>query len=476
MTTTRPITQPTNTAVNRAVSQIFNLYEKWGEHDYIGEDINQLSHMVQAARLAEIDQQPPDVILGALFHDIGQLISLDYQNNPDLYKPSIMHTFTELGVDDHEEIGANFLMHLGFPETTVAGAKLHVQAKRYLVSTHPEYQNKLTEASRGTLQLQGGMMTKTEINEFENHPNFHLAIKYRIWDEASKETTPEPEINLKTLDHYKIMTHNLLTTQYQQEFPSELRTQFEEDGYLHLEHYLTHDQHQQLKTHTKILEESPNTPGKWMKYYEQENPTQLSRIEYYLDFFPHLNQLLNSPRLQYLIELLLGNQSSVLFKEKINFKYPGGGGFAPHQDEPAFAMFPHGFHITVCFPVDQMTPENGCLEIVPKSHQDGILPQNPDQTIADKWTEQHEWQPIPLQTGDILIFGSYLAHRSHPNHSNNERRAHYLTYNSKSKGDHRLEYYQRKRNSIPPEYERDPNKTYTYDPAFNVGNPFNVHK
>jgi hypothetical protein len=30
----------------------------------------------------------------------------------------------------------------------------------------------------------------------------------------------------------------------------------------------------------------------------------------------------------------------VLFKEKINFKLPGGSGFTPHQDSPAYITFP----------------------------------------------------------------------------------------------------------------------------------------
>lgn len=53
----------------------------------------------------------------------------------------------------------------------------------------------------------------------------------------------------------------------------------------------------------------------------------------------------------------------MLFKEKINYKLPGGRGFAPHQDAPAFASFGQRYHGTLLVSVNRATPENGCLEM-----------------------------------------------------------------------------------------------------------------
>ena len=57
-----------------SVNKIFDYFELYGECDYIGEPVTQIEHMVQAAMLAEKDNQPVEVILAALFHDIGHLI------------------------------------------------------------------------------------------------------------------------------------------------------------------------------------------------------------------------------------------------------------------------------------------------------------------------------------------------------------------------------------------------------------------
>ncbi|MFM7736930.1 MAG: phytanoyl-CoA dioxygenase family protein, partial [Alphaproteobacteria bacterium] len=60
-----------------------------------------------------------------------------------------------------------------------------------------------------------------------------------------------------------------------------------------------------------------------------------------------------------------------------------------------------------------------------------------------------------------------------PNRSRGPRRVHYLTFNPVSAGDHRAEYYARKRELFPPECERDPGVDYgAIGKQFNLGNPF----
>ena len=55
------------------VKEVFSLYEKHGDEDYIGEPVSQLEHMSQAALLAEEEGYDDEVILAAFFHDIGHL-------------------------------------------------------------------------------------------------------------------------------------------------------------------------------------------------------------------------------------------------------------------------------------------------------------------------------------------------------------------------------------------------------------------
>jgi predicted HD phosphohydrolase len=55
------------------VDEIFSMYERHGNADYIGEPVSQLEHMCQAAELAEEEGYDDEVVLAAFFHDIGHL-------------------------------------------------------------------------------------------------------------------------------------------------------------------------------------------------------------------------------------------------------------------------------------------------------------------------------------------------------------------------------------------------------------------
>ncbi|KAL5336936.1 hypothetical protein BJX70DRAFT_371088 [Aspergillus crustosus] len=103
----------------------------------------------------------------------------------------------------------------------------------------------------------------------------------------------------------------------------------------------------------------------------------------------------------------------LLFKDKINYKQPRGNGFQAHLDAPAYDHIGGGRieHITANFAIDAATPENGCLEVVPGSHKMAIEFEHCGRILL-AWKATHEWVKIPLEPGDVLIFGSHLAHRS----------------------------------------------------------------
>jgi ectoine hydroxylase-related dioxygenase (phytanoyl-CoA dioxygenase family) len=98
-----------------------------------------------------------------------------------------------------------------------------------------------------------------------------------------------------------------------------------------------------------------------------------------------------------------------LFKEKINFKQPSAGGFAPHLDAPAFVHLAKK-PLTVLFVVEDMTIENGCLEVVPGSQkfEEGI-PIGRNNCIENTWVEGKEWVPVPLKAGEFESIDSDFA-------------------------------------------------------------------
>jgi len=223
----------------------------------------------------------------------------------------------------------------------------------------------------------------------------------------------------------------------------------------------------------KLLLDSVNLMGEWkdhagkyMKYYEPDKrdasaPKLLCRIENFTQFNPGLDYVLNGHKLVKMCDDLF-NEPAILYKEKINYKLPGGDGFTPHQDVAAgWWMYKQTLHISCLVSIDAATEANGCLEVVRGHHLDGMMGDDwkaiPDEKVAGM-----KWELIPTEPGDVMFFDSYVPHRSAPNFTNHSRRVLYATYAKGSEGDYRDRYYADKRASFPPDIERDPSKKYEY--------------
>ena len=171
------------------IEEIFSYYTKYGEHDYIGENVTQIEHMIQAAMLSENDNLSSYVILAALFHDIGHLIGFDKK----------YEEMDNVGIKNHEKIGADFLRKKNVPEPIPELVEGHVQAKRYLTYKYKDYHDKLSDASKQTLIHQGGPMNKEEAVNFESSKFFNIFIKMRDYDDKAKVK----DLELTSLEHYK---------------------------------------------------------------------------------------------------------------------------------------------------------------------------------------------------------------------------------------------------------------------------------
>jgi phosphonate degradation associated HDIG domain protein len=167
-------------------NEVFALFEQFGEMDYIGEKVSQLEHACQAAQLAEAEGYDTEVILAALLHDIGHLYEF-------IMPAEKMNAF---GIVDHEKLGSIYLREKGFSEKITRLVESHVAAKRYLTFKYPEYYSRLSEASKYTLEQQGGQMNETEAELFEQDYLHKLFIKLREWDDCAKvENLPLPSID-----------------------------------------------------------------------------------------------------------------------------------------------------------------------------------------------------------------------------------------------------------------------------------------
>ena len=170
----------------QVIAEVFGLYERFGASDYIGEPVSQIEHMSQAAQRAMAEDFDDEVVLAAFFHDIGHICADRAEN---------MGGF---GVVSHERLGADYLRRAGFSERMARLVECHVQAKRYLTLKEPGYYARLSEASRRTLEYQGGVMAPAEAEVFERDPLCEVSLRMRQWDELAKETNV-PLIDLDIL-------------------------------------------------------------------------------------------------------------------------------------------------------------------------------------------------------------------------------------------------------------------------------------
>lgn len=197
----------------------------------------------------------------------------------------------------------------------------------------------------------------------------------------------------------------------------------------------------------------PRENGKWMPYDEitTTGERQIMRTENFVDFHKGFEQLLRGENLTGLLAQLT-RDDMLLFKDKINYKMPGGNGFQAHLDAPAYDHIGKIEHTTANLAVDAATIENGCVEVVPGSHKMDVKLAEGGR-IDESWECSQTWVPVELAPGDLLMFGSHLAHRSAPNRSEKPRASVYATYHNKSDGkDLRAKYYVDRRENFPPDH------------------------
>ena len=151
-------------------------------------------HMIQSAMLAEKAKCNDDLICACLLHDYGHFLLED----PDELVKNKLD-------GEHENIGYQYLKKF-FGQKVVEPIKYHVLAKRYL-ARDKKYFDFLSDASKISLKLQGGVLNDKESKKFENKSCFKPSILLRKFDEAAKRT----DIKMKSIhDYEKLLSSKLI--------------------------------------------------------------------------------------------------------------------------------------------------------------------------------------------------------------------------------------------------------------------------
>lgn len=140
------------------------------------------------------------------------------------------------------------------------------------------------------------------------------------------------------------------------------------------------------------------------------------------------------PRLAKALATLLGNREPFAVQTMLYFKPPGARGQAPHQDQHYLRADP-GTCVAAWMALDPCDEENGCLEVLPASHDWPILCTVPADTrlsftdVTVPLPDEARLVPVPMEPGDVLFFNGSIVHGSKRNRSARFRRAligHYI--------------------------------------------------
>jgi hypothetical protein len=196
------------------------------------------------------------------------------------------------------------------------------------------------------------------------------------------------------------------------------------------------DQLAVLAAATAAIERWPAGSHVWGHYAEQTaHGPAICRTENVSACRPDVRTLVDGP-LREVAGARLG-ADAVAFKDKINYKQPGGAGFLPHQDRHAYPGAPDVVSLLVA--VDACTETSGCLWVA--AGVDHLLPTDDRGVVESHVTDALDWEMVELAPGDALVIDGWLPHWSDANATDTARRVLVASYAPAGSGYTRDSYY-----------------------------------
>ena len=132
------------------------------------------------------------------------------------------------------------------------------------------------------------------------------------------------------------------------------------------------------------------------------------------------------------------------FKDKLNYKRPGGAGFRPHQDLLAYPGVARVMSVLVA--IDPCTTASGCLWLAAGVEE--ALPTDDGGVVQADVAAALDWEPVELAPGDAVCIGGLAPHFSEANHSASPRRVLVASYAPTDDRYRREHYYDARRRAM----------------------------
>lgn len=215
---------------------------------------------------------------------------------------------------------------------------------------------------------------------------------------------------------------------------------FRERGYLAIRHAIDAGQVSAALaalSDLTIRADNEHFPGLFLQYEAwvgdraDEIPAEkrldnIRKLMYFAGHDARLAGVATDGRLGAVLRALIGTDELVMFQDMALLKPPGGGREKPwHQDKAFFEIDVTSPVVGVWIALDEATPENGCMHVIPGSHLEG--PQlhfdRRDYQICDTSVACDRDVMVPLAPGGCLLFDGLIHHGTPANRTPHRRRA-----------------------------------------------------
>lgn len=163
----------------------------------------------------------------------------------------------------------------------------------------------------------------------------------------------------------------------------------------------------------------PGQAARWNELDPAARADLVRRVFLFVDFEPRLKALSEHPAVLDIVEQILGEPCH-LIQDMALLKPPFVGTEKPwHQDMAYFQWGPPEKVIGVWIALDPATAENGCMHVLPGTHNEGAKPHTHDRDcqLPDDSVDVERDVMVPLAPGGALFFSSLLHHGTPPNSS-----------------------------------------------------------
>jgi phytanoyl-CoA hydroxylase len=203
-----------------------------------------------------------------------------------------------------------------------------------------------------------------------------------------------------------------------------------EQGYFVLENVFTEAEMNELaeriEAHQRRHEEALRAQGGTQGISRAEEITFTSHLA---ENDNGIKEFVTRPEFVEITTQLLGPDIDLYWNQSV-FKMPEGEKQFPwHQDDGYTQVVPSPY-LTLWLALNDATPENGCISVMPESHKKGLLPheKTPIGLACHSLDDPNQGVQVPVKGGSMAVFYSLTMHKSGVNRSKGPRKAYVIQY------------------------------------------------